>query len=213
MRSEVHDAGDARKVLPRMQLSAKQGTAKGAHETSQSGKGQDDAQTIDMLEMPERRAGSGRRHPVRLQLVDGSKADTGMDGGGIEVSGRFLEGMGMSAVRTRREGGEEMRKLVIVMVMLGFMTATASASEMHMIVMTQDDTEIEVSVDKADWQTETLDKGINYRSYQTKAKTPTAEIMSYGDVIPLKTVQGKSGDWYCMARIAPPMDGDGGEEE
>lgn len=27
----------------------------------------------------------------------------------------------------------------------------------------------------------------------------------------LKTVQGKSGDWYCMARIAPPRDGDGGE--
>lgn len=119
----------------------------------------------------------------------------------------------MPAVPARREGGEEMRKLVIVMVMLGLMTATASASEMHMIVLTQDDTEIEVSVDKADWQTETLDKGINYRSYQTKADTPTAEIMSYGDVIPLKTVQGRSGDWYCMARIAPPRDGDGGKEE
>lgn len=119
--------------------------------------------------------------------------------------------MGMSAVRARREGDEAMRKLVIVMVMLGLMTATASASEMHMIVLTQDDTEIEVSVDKADWQTETLDKGINYRSYQTNKDTPTAEIMSYGDVIPLKTVQGRSGDWYCMARIAPPMDGDGGE--
>ena len=102
-----------------------------------------------------------------------------------------------------------MRKLVIVMVMLGLMTATASASEMHMIVLTQDDTEVEVSVDKADWQTETLDKGINYRSYQTVKDTPTAEIMSYGDVIPLKTVQSKSGDWYCMARIAPPQDGDG----
>ena len=106
-----------------------------------------------------------------------------------------------------------MRKIAIVMVMLGLMTATASASEMHMIVLTQDDTEIEVSVDKADWQTETLDKGINYRSYQTKADIPTAEIMSYGDVIPLKTVQGKSGDWYCMARIAPPKDGDGGESD
>ena len=102
-----------------------------------------------------------------------------------------------------------MRKLAIVMAMLGLMTATASASEMHMIVLTQDDTEIEVSVDCAGWQTETLDKGINYRSYQTNAKTPTAEIMSYGDVIPLKTVQGRSGDWYCMARIAPPQDGDG----
>ena len=163
-----------------------------------------------MLVLPERRAGSGGRHPVRLQLVDGSEADTGMDGGGIEASGRFLAGMGMSAVPPRGRSEEGMRKLVIVMVMLGLMTATASASEMHMIVMTQDDTEIEVSVDKADWQTETLDKGINYRSYQTKADTPTAEIMSYGDVIPLKTVQGKSGDWYCMARIAPPMDGDGG---
>ena len=95
-----------------------------------------------------------------------------------------------------------MRKLVIVMVMLGLRTATASASEMHMIVLTQDDTEIEVSVDKAEWQTETLDKGINYRTYQTSKATPTAEIMSYGDVIPLKTVQGRSGDWYCMARIA-----------
>ena len=102
-----------------------------------------------------------------------------------------------------------MRKLVIVMVMLGLMTATASASEMHMIVLTQDDTEIEVSVDKGVWKTENLDKGINYRSYQTKAEPPTAEIMSYGDVIPLKTVQGRSGDWYCMARIAPPQDGDG----
>ena len=127
------------------------------------------------------------------------------------AAGRFLEGMGMPTVRTRREGDEAMRKLVIVMVMLGLMTATASASEMHMIVLTQDDTEIEVSVDKTDWQTETLDKGINYRSYQTKTETPTAEIMSYGDVIPLKTVQGRSGDWYCMARIAPPRDGDGGE--
>lgn len=87
---------------------------------------------------------------------------------------------------------------------------SAFASEMHMIVLTQDDTEIEVSVDRADWQTETLDKGINYRSYQTDKDVPTAEIMSYGDVIPLKTVQGKSGDWYCVARIAPPMDGDGG---
>ena len=104
-----------------------------------------------------------------------------------------------------------MRKLIIAGLLFMAMSVPVSASEMHMIVMTQDDTEIEVSVDKADWQTETLDKGINYRSYQTKADTPTAEIMSYGDVIPLKTVQGKSGDWYCMARIAPPMDGDGGE--
>lgn len=122
--------------------------------------------------------------------------------------------MGMPAVPAGEGRNEEMRKLVIVMVMLAAMVVpvTASASEMHMIVLTQDDTEIEVSVDKADWKTETLDKGINYRSYQTKAKTPTAEIMSYGDVIPLKTVQGRSGDWYCMARIAPPQDGDGGEE-
>jgi len=103
-----------------------------------------------------------------------------------------------------------MRKLIIAGLLVMAMAVPVSATEMHMIVLTQDDTEIEVSVDRADWQTETLDKGINYRSYQTKADTPTAEIMSYGDVIPLKTVQGKSGDWYCMARIAPPMDGDGG---
>ena len=102
-----------------------------------------------------------------------------------------------------------MRKLIIAGLLFMAMSVPVSASEMHMIVLTQDDTEIEVSVDRADWKTETLDKGINYRSYQTKADTPTAEIMSYGDVIPLKTVQGKSGDWYCMARIAPPMDGDG----
>jgi len=103
-----------------------------------------------------------------------------------------------------------MRKLIIAGLLFMAMSVPVSASEMHMIVLTQDDTEIEVSVDRADWKTETLDKGINYRTYQTDAKTPTAEIMSYGDVIPLKTVQGKSGDWYCMARIAPPMDGDGG---
>jgi len=88
---------------------------------------------------------------------------------------------------------------------------SVSASEMHMIVLTQDDTEIEVSVDRADWKTEELEKGINYRTYQTDRVNPTAEIMSYGDVIPLKAVQGRSGDWYCMARIAPPRDGDGGE--
>ena len=104
-----------------------------------------------------------------------------------------------------------MKRLLIALALFAMTALPASASEMHMIVLTQDDTEIEVSVDRADWQTETLDKGINYRSYQTDAKTPTAEIMSYGDVIPLKTVQGKSGDWYCLARIAPPQDGDGGE--
>ena len=106
-----------------------------------------------------------------------------------------------------------MRKLIIAVMLFMAAVVPVSATEMHMIVLTQDDTEIEVSVDKADWQTETLDKGINYRSYQTNKDTPTAEIMSYGDVIPLKTVQGKSGDWYCMARIAPPRDGDGGESD
>ena len=103
-----------------------------------------------------------------------------------------------------------MRKLIIAGLLFMAMAVPVSASEMHMIVLTQDDTEIEVSVDRADWQTETLTRGINYRTYQTDRVNPTAEIMSYGDVIPLKTVQGKSGDWYCMARIAPPMDGDGG---
>ena len=119
--------------------------------------------------------------------------------------------MGMPAVPAGGRKNEEMRKLVIVMVMLAAMVVpvTASASEMHMIVLTQDDTEIEVSVDRADWQTETLTQGINYRTYQTDRRCPTAEIMSYGDIIPLKTVQGRSGDWYCMARIAPPRDGDG----
>lgn len=106
-----------------------------------------------------------------------------------------------------------MKRILIAMAVFLLTAIPVSAAEMHMIVLTQDDTEIEVSVDRADWQTETLDKGINYRTYQTDAKTPNAEIMSYGDVIPLKTVQGRSGDWYCMARIAPPRDGDGGEEE
>ena len=104
-----------------------------------------------------------------------------------------------------------MRKLIIAGLLFMAMAVPVSASEMHMIVLTQDDTEIEVSVDRADWKTEELEKGINYRTYQTKKEVPTAEIMSYGDVIPLKTVQGRSGDWYCMARIAPPRDGDGGE--
>ena len=104
-----------------------------------------------------------------------------------------------------------MRKLIIAGLLFMAMAVPASATEMHMIVLTQDDTEIEVSVDRADWQTETLDKGINYRTYQTDRRCPTAEIMSYGDIIPLKTVQGRSGDWYCMARIAPPRDGDGGD--
>lgn len=103
-----------------------------------------------------------------------------------------------------------MRKLIIAGLLFMAMAVPVSASEMHMIVLTQDDTEIEVSVDRADWKTEELTQGINYRTYQTDRVNPTAEIMSYGDVIPLKTVQGKSGDWYCMARIAPPMDGDGG---
>ena len=106
-----------------------------------------------------------------------------------------------------------MRKLIIAGLLVMAMAVPVSASEMHMIVLTQDDTEIEVSVDRADWKTEELEKGINYRTYQTDGRCPTAEIMSYGDVIPLKTVQGRSGDWYCMARIAPPRDGDGGEEE
>ena len=105
-----------------------------------------------------------------------------------------------------------MKRILIAMALFLLTAIPVSATEMHIIVLTQDDTEIEVSVDRADWQTETLTQGINYRSYQTDAKTPTAEIMSYGDVIPLKTVQGRSGDWYCMARIAPPRDGDGGEE-
>ena len=104
-----------------------------------------------------------------------------------------------------------MRKLIIAGLLFMAMAVPVSASEMHMIVLTQDDTEIEVSVDRADWKTETLTQGINYRTYQTKKEVPTAEIMSYGDIIPLKTVQGRSGDWYCMARIAPPRDGDGGE--
>ena len=104
-----------------------------------------------------------------------------------------------------------MRKLIIAGLLVMAMAVPVSASEMHMIVLTQDDTEIEVSVDRADWQTETLTQGINYRTYQTDRVNPTAEIMSYGDIIPLKTVQGRSGDWYCMARIAPPRDGDGGE--
>lgn len=103
-----------------------------------------------------------------------------------------------------------MRKLIIAGLLFMAMAVPVSASEMHMIVLTQDDTEIEVSVDRADWKTEELTQGINYRTYQTDRVNPTAEIMSYGDVIPLKTVQGRSGDWYCMARIAPPMDGDGG---
>lgn len=103
-----------------------------------------------------------------------------------------------------------MRKLILAVLFLTILTVPVSAAELHTIILTQDDTEIEVSVDKADWQTEELTKGINYRTYQTDAQTPTAEIMSYGDIIPLKTVQGKSGDWYCMARIAPPRDGDGG---
>ena len=106
-----------------------------------------------------------------------------------------------------------MRKLIIAGLLFMAMAVPVSASEMHMIVLTQDDTEIEVSVDRADWKTETLTQGINYRTYQTDRVNPTAEIMSYGDIIPLKTVQGRSGDWYCMARIAPPRDGDGGEEE
>ena len=104
-----------------------------------------------------------------------------------------------------------MRKLIIAGLLLGLLTVPASASEMHMIVLTQDDTEIEVSVDRADWKTEELTHGINYRTYQTDRRCPTVEVMSYGDVIPLKTVQGRSGDWYCMARIAPPRDGDGGD--
>lgn len=104
-----------------------------------------------------------------------------------------------------------MRKLILAVLFLTILTVPVSAAELHTIILTQDDTEIEVSVDRADWQTEELTKGINYRTYQTDALTPTAEIMSYGDIIPLKTVQGKSGDWYCMARIAPPRDGDGGE--
>ena len=104
-----------------------------------------------------------------------------------------------------------MRKLIIAGLLVMAMAVPVSASEMHMIVLTQDDTEIEVSVDRADWKTETLTQGINYRTYQTDRVNPTAEIMSYGDIIPLKTVQGRSGDWYCMARIAPPRDGDGGE--
>lgn len=102
-----------------------------------------------------------------------------------------------------------MKRILIAMAMFLLTAIPVSAAEMHMIVLTQDDTEIDVSVDRADWQTETLDKGINYRTYQTDRRCPTAEIMSYGDVIPLKTVQGRSGDWYCMARIAPPQDGDG----
>ena len=106
-----------------------------------------------------------------------------------------------------------MKRILIAMALFLFTAIPVSAAEMHLVVLSQDDTEIEVSVDTADRQTEMLDKGINYRSYQTKAKTPTAEIMSYGDVIPLKTVQGKSGDWYCVARIAPPQDGDGGESD
>lgn len=105
-----------------------------------------------------------------------------------------------------------MRKLIIAGLLFMAMAVPVSATEMHMIVLTQDDTEIEVSVDRADWKTETLTQGINYRTYQTDKRTPTAEIMSYGDVIPLKTVQGRSGDWYCMARIAPPKDGDGKHE-
>ena len=104
-----------------------------------------------------------------------------------------------------------MRKLIIAGLLFMAMAVPVSASEMHMIVLTQDDTEIEVSVDRADWKTEELTQGINYRMYQTDRVNPTAEIMSYGDIIPLKTVQGRSGDWYCMARIAPPQDGDGGD--
>lgn len=104
-----------------------------------------------------------------------------------------------------------MRKLILAILLFGLMAVPASAAELHMVVLTQDDTEIEVSVDRADWQTEELTQGINYWTYQTEKRTPTAEIMSYGDVIPLKTVQGRSGDWYCVARIAPPRDGDGGE--
>lgn len=104
-----------------------------------------------------------------------------------------------------------MKRILIAMALFLLTSIPVSAAEMHLVVLSQDDTEIEVSVDRSDWKTENLERGINYRTYQTSKETPTAEIMSYGDVIPLNTVQGKSGDWYCMARIAPPKDGDGGE--
>lgn len=104
-----------------------------------------------------------------------------------------------------------MRKIIIAIAMLLLVAAPAYAGELHMITLTQDDTEIEVSIDGSNWQTEALEHGLNYRTYQTDARELTAEIMSYGDIIPLKTVQGRSGDWYCMIRIAPPKDGDAEE--
>lgn len=104
-----------------------------------------------------------------------------------------------------------MRKWIMAIGLLALMAVPASAAELHMVALTQDDTEIEVSVDQGTWQTEELERGLNYRTYETDREHPTAEIMSYGDVIPMKTVQGRSGDWYCICRIAAPRDGDGGE--
>lgn len=101
-----------------------------------------------------------------------------------------------------------MRKLIFAIVLFVACAIPVSASELHVIALSQDDTEIDISIDSADWRTKELKQGLNYLEFKTNKLKPTVEVISYGDTIPLKTVQGKSGDWYSIVRLAPPVDGD-----
>lgn len=102
-----------------------------------------------------------------------------------------------------------MRRIIFAAILFVLFAVPVSASELHVIALSQDDTEIDISVDRSNWQTKELEQGINYLTFDTNKLNPTVEILSYGDTIPLKSVKGKSGDWYSIVRLAPPTDGDG----
>lgn len=101
-----------------------------------------------------------------------------------------------------------MRKIILALLLLTMTTITASASEMYLVVLSQGDEQIEVSVD-GDWKTEDIRQGLNCRTYKTENTPDVAVLSPYGDMIPIKTVQDKSGDWFGVLRIAPPEDGEG----
>ena len=96
--------------------------------------------------------------------------------------------------------------LVAAALLMG-MTSMASAETMHLVALSQDaDAEVEVTADGRTGM-ERLDKGFNLLTYEVKE--PKAEVLAYGDRIPLRVVKDKSGCMWCMVTIAPPVDGDG----
>lgn len=100
---------------------------------------------------------------------------------------------------------------IIICVIVAFIatTATSFAEDVHLIVLSQKQgTEIEVSVDGNDWETENLERGFNAITYETDADEPQVKMMSYGDITRLNAVQGRSGAWYCVTKVRPPEDGD-----